>query len=321
MSLLFNQAGGQVGEFIVEEILKIEKHKITAITREGSTNKIPDGVHVKKVNYDDQSSLVEALKGQDALIITMGVMAPPDQQSKLIEAAATAGVPWVLPNEYGNEGVNEQAGKDIFIGPAKKAARDQVEKLGKSSWIGIICGFWYEWSLGGSPDRYGFNLKNKTVTFWDEGTTRLNTSTWPQVGRTIANLLSLKVLPDDESDKSPCLVNYRNKFVYTSSFTVHQKEMFDSILRVTGTSANDWKATYAPVKEVYADGIKELQSGNRAGFVRAMYSRSFFPDGFGNFEASYGLDNDKLGLPKEDMDEFTKVAIQLHESGYFETKY
>ncbi|CAF1690831.1 unnamed protein product, partial [Adineta ricciae] len=86
-------AGGQVGKFIVDELLKIGKHKITAITREDSTNKLPSGVEIKKVNYDDPSSLVEALKGQEVLIITMAVTAPPDQQTKLIEAAAAANVP------------------------------------------------------------------------------------------------------------------------------------------------------------------------------------------------------------------------------------
>jgi len=299
-------------------MLKNGKHTIIAITRAGSTNKIPEGVHVKTVDYDDQLSLVEALKGQDALIITMAVTAPPDQQSKLIEAAAAANVPWVIPNEFGGDGLNEEAGKDILIGPPKKAVRDHIEKLGKSSWIGIACGFWYEFSLGGGPYRYGFDFKKRTVTFFDDGTARFNTSTWPQTGRSVANLLGLKVLRDDENDKSACLADFRNKFVYVSSFTINQKEMFDSVLRVTGTRANDWKVSHVPVKEWYQEGVKELQSGNRMGFAKLLYARQFFPDLAGYFEASRGLDNDRLGLPKENLDEFTKVGVHLAESGYFD---
>jgi len=313
-------AGGQSGKFIVEAMLKNGKHKITAITREGSTNKIAEGVHVKKVNYDDPSSLVDALKGQDALVITMGVTAPPDQQTKLIEAAAAAGVPWVIPNEFGGDGLNEKAGKDIFLGPAKKAVRDHIEKLGKSSWIGIACGFWYEFSLGGGPYRYGFDFKKKTVTMYDDGTTLLDTSTWPQTGREVANLLLLKILPEDEHDKSPCLAQFQNNFVYASSFTISQKDMFESVLRVTGASADDWKVTHMPAKEAYDEGMKKFQSGDRSGFMLLMYARSFFPDGAGNFEASRGLDNDKLGLPKEDLDEFTKEGIRLSEIGYFDNE-
>ncbi|KAH0559490.1 hypothetical protein GP486_003998 [Trichoglossum hirsutum] len=313
-------AAGQVGRFIAEEMLKNGKHKVTAITRVGSTNKMPEGVHVKKVDYDDQSSLVEALNGQDALVITMGAMAPREQQTKLIEAAAAANVPWVIPNEFGGDGLNEEVGKDILIGPPHKKDRDHIEKLGKSSWIGIACGFWYEYSLGGGPNRYGFDLKNRTVTFFDDGTTRLNTSTWPQTGRSVANLLGLKVLPDDRNDDSPCLANFRNKFVYVSSFTVNQKEMFDSVLRVTGTGPSDWKTTHVPVKEYHREGVEQLQSGDRAGFAKLLYSRMFFPDRAGDFAATRGLDNDKLGLPVEDLDEFTRTGVHLAESGYFDKK-
>jgi len=301
-------------------MLKNGKHKITAITRVGSTSKMPQGVDVKKVDYNNQSSLVEALSGQDALIITMGVTAPPDQQTKLIEAAAAANVPWVIPNEFGGDGFNEEADKDTMIGPPKKKVRDYIEKLGKSSWIGIACGFWYEFSLAGGPFRYGFDFKNRSVTFFDDGTTRLNTSTWPQTGRSVANLLKLKVLPEDENDKSPCLADFRNKFVYVSSFTISQKEMFDSVLRVTGGNIHDWKVIYVPVKEYYREGVEQFQGGNRIGFAKLLYSRMFFPDLAGNFGELKGLDNDKLGLPKEDLDEFTKIAVHLVESGYFDNE-
>lgn len=302
-------------------MIKNGKHKITAITRADSTSKIPDGVLVKKVDYNDQSSLVEALKGQDALIITMGLRAPPDQQIKLFEAAAAADVPWVIPNEFGIDSLNEAVGKDIFVIEAKKKERDHIEKLGKSSWVGFVCGFWYEFSLGGSPNRFGFDFKNRTVRFFDDGTTHLNASTWPQTGRSVANVLGLKVLPDDENDKNLCLSHFRNKFVYTSSFKVNQKEMLDSVLRVTGASPSDWKVTHVPVKDFYQDSLKEFQSGNHAAFMKLMYSRMFFPDLPGDYEASRGLDNDKLGLPKENLDEFTKTTVDLVESGFFDAEY
>lgn len=298
-------------------MLRNGKHKITAITRAGSTNEIPDGVQVKKVDYDDQSSLVEALKGQDVLVITMGVTAPQEQHSKLTEAAAAAEVPWIIPNEFGGDGLLEEAGRDIFLGPAKQKYRDEIEKLGKSSWIGVACGFWYEFSIGRETFTFGFDFKSRTATFFDDGSMRLNTSTWPQTGRSVTNLLGLKVLPTDENDKSPSLSDYRNKFIYVSSFLLNQQEMLESILRVTGADRKDWTVNYVPVKEYYQAALKEFQSGNRDGFSKLLYSRGFFPDQAGNFEASRGLDNDKLGLPKEDLDEFTKAGIHLAESGYF----
>ncbi|KAF4625823.1 hypothetical protein G7Y89_g12344 [Cudoniella acicularis] len=314
-------AGGQVGKFITTALLSNGKHNLTAITRVGSTNKIPTGVTIKPVDYNSHASLVTALQGQDALIITMNVMAPPDTQSKLIAAAADANIPWVLTNEFGSSGYNEAADADTFLGPAKKAVRAQVESLGKSSWVGICCGFWYEFSLGGGDYRYGFDFKKKTALFYDDGTTRLNTSTWPQVGRAVANLLSLKVLKEDENDKGPCLTDYKNKFAHISSFAVNQQEMFESILRVTNKKESDWKITKKPAKDVYDEGKEMFKGGNRMGFGKMLYSRYFFPDKAGLFEEVTGLDNERLRLPKEDLDEFTKVAIGLAESGYFDHEF
>jgi NmrA-like family len=270
-------------------------------------------VEVKKINYDDQSSLVEALRGQEVLIITMAVTAPRDQETKLIEAAAAANVPWVMPNEYGGDPSNVELGKDTLIAGGKSIHRSHIEKLGKSSWIALICGFWYEYSLAGHPIRYGFDFKNRTVTFFDDGNTRINTSTWPQCGHAVARLLSLKVLPDDENDKSPCLANFRNNFVYISSFNVSQRDMLDSVLRVTGTSEEDWKIDHEDVKERYKKGVEDFKKGEMTGFVKLLYSRVFFPDGSGNYEAKRGLHNDILGLPQEDFDEYTKVAVQMAE--------
>lgn len=303
-------AAGYSGTYIVEALLRNGKHNITAITREGSTSQMPSGIAVKKVNYDDHAALTDALRGQDAFVITMGARAPPDQQTKLIEAAAAAGVPWVLPNEFGNDNANEELTKDVIINAHKTQYRELIEKLGKSSWIGICNGFWYEFSLGFGDNTYGFDIKNRSVTLFDDGTQPISTSTLPQVGRAVANLLSLKILREDENDKSPCLSDWKNKFVYVASFVVNQKEMLDSVLKVTKTEMKDWKITHEPSSERLQRGNEMFKAGNFWGLQMVLYTRSFFPDGQGNHSATRGLDNDKLGLPKEDLDEFTALSVK-----------
>ena len=205
------QASGQVGKFITEELLKTGKHAVTAITRAEGNSPMPAGVRVEKVDYNDPATLVKALQGQEVLIITMGVTAPRDTQAKLIQAAADAGVPWVLPNEFGVDATNEQFGKDIMLGEAALGVRALIEQTGTSQWIGFACGFWYEYSLAGSTWRFGFDFPQRKLQFYDDGKTKINVSTWPLCGRAMASLLSLKVLPDDEADKSPTLSHFRNK--------------------------------------------------------------------------------------------------------------
>lgn len=304
-------AGGTVGRYVTEELLKTQKHQVTAISRTDSKNKLPEGVLVKHVNYDEPDTLVEALKGQDVLVITMNVMAPPNTQHKLIDAAAKANVPWILPNEWGADPTQKNLIAEYFPGNTHAQTREYIESLGKSNWIGPICSFWYEFSLAGSPYRYGFDFKNRTVVFFDEGTGAINTSTWDQCGRAVAALLSLKVLPDDENDKSPSLSQFRNNFMYLSSFNVSQKDMFASVLRVTGTKESDWSVSYQNTKERYDEGYKMLKEGNRQGFAQLMYTRSFYPTDEANFEKRGLLHNDLLGLPKEDFDACTKKAVGM----------
>ena len=291
---------------MAEELLKTGRHTVTAITRIDSNTPLPEGVEVKKVDYDNPPTLVEALQGQDALIITMNVFAPRDQQAKLIQAAADANVPWILPNDWSVDTSNEELVKDVIAFQGPLAARELITKAGKSSYISVATSFWYEWSLAMAPG-FGFDLNNQAVTLFDEGEVKVSTSTWPQVGRAVARLLSLPIQPEG-GDEERCLEQFRNKIVYVSSFTVSQKDMLDSVLRVTGTSIDDWKVTKEPVKERYANGIKVMQGGDRIGFAKMMYSRMFYPDGSGDFGEK--TINALLGLHKEDLDEATRAAVK-----------
>ncbi|KAG8623794.1 hypothetical protein KVT40_008770 [Elsinoe batatas] len=308
-------ASGTVGTYATRSLLAAGK-SITAITRSGTSTSFPSGVRVAPVSYDDPASLVAALKGHDALIITMSVTAPQDTETKLIDAAIEAGVKWILPNEWGYQ-YGEQAGKDVFFGPAKTATRKYIESKG-GQWIGIACGFWYEFSLAGGVERYGFDLGKREVTLFDEGERSIGTSTWEMCGVAVARLLSLPVEKDGEG---PALVDWRNGHCRFASFTVSQRDMWESLVRVTGTKEGDWKVSKVPVGEFYQEGLKQMQGGDRVGFAKCLYSRMFFEDNAGRQDLSYGLDNEKLDLPKEDLDEATKRAVGLYEEGWFQKQY
>lgn len=144
---------------------------------------------------------------------------------------------------------------------------------------------------------------------FDEGTTKMTISTWPQVGRAVAALLSLPIKPED-GNSARCLEHFQNKNVYVGSFTVSQKEMLDSALRVTGTKLEDWKVNKEPAVARYEKAKEDMRNGDRMGFVRQMYTRVFYPDDSGNFEKRCGLQNEILGLPKEDMDQATQAAVK-----------
>lgn len=167
--------------------------------------------------------------------------------------------------------------------------------------------FWYEWSLA-IPPAYGFDFANKTVTFFDDGKTPIDTTTWPQIGRAVAALLSLPIEPENGTE--PSLSSFGNSVIYLSSFNVSQRDIFASVLRVTGISAAEWKQSFEPSKERYKQGLEQIKHGQKIGFAKMMYTRVFFQDGSGDFSKSKGTVNALLGLPEEDIDEFTARAIE-----------
>jgi hypothetical protein len=106
------------------------------------------------------------------------------------------------------------------------------------------------------------------------------------------------------------LKNFKNKIVYVNSFNVSQKDMLDSVLRITGDKLEDWTVHKEPARERYSSAAKALQGGDRMAYVRMMYTRVFFDDGNGNFEAREGTSNKLLGLPQESLDEATARSIE-----------
>ncbi len=280
------------------------------MTRADSQSTFPAGVKIAQVNYDDEASLISAFRGQQFLVITLSVRAPPDTHSKLVKAAAQAGVPYIMPNVYGSDPQNKALAEENLIGATYLKYITEVESLG-ASYISLTCGFWYEWSLALGEPWFGFDIKDRKVTLFDDGNTRISVSTWQQCGRALAALLSLP-----ESGASPSISQWKNKTLYIASFRVSQRDMLDSLHRVLGTTDKDWNITHEPTAQRYKDGINEMQKGAMTGYAKAMYSRCFFPNGDGDHESSRGLANDLLGLPKEDLDEATKRTVEMVESGW-----
>jgi tryptophan synthase beta chain len=292
----------------VAALLKTGKHTVTALTRKDSSNGLPGGVLIARVDYDYEATIVDALKGQQFLIITMAPTAPRDTHSKLVRAAAKAGVPYIMPNGYAGDIDNIKLGEDTLLGPVAKANRDEIERLGMQ-WITVCCGFWYDYSLAGGEARFGFDFDKRSLTIYDDGSTKISTSTLSQVGRAVAKVLSLNELPQDESDKSLTLSTFLNKGLYLKSFVVSQNDMFESVKRVTGTIDADWTITHEDTKKRYEDGLALVKGGNMAGFSKLLYARAFYPDDTSDFSAK--AQNELLGLPEESLDESTQVGIDM----------
>jgi len=226
--------------------------------------------------------------------------------------------------------------------------RQELEQLGVK-YIAMCCGFWYEWSLVSNPifssshllyiifsclfintgqalpeQWYGFTVKERKVTLFDDGNAKISTSTWDQCGRALASLLSLPVERKGVDEHAKAVVSdWDNKGMYISSFDtkgVSQRDMLDSLHRVLGTSDKDWEIRTENSTKRYHDGLAEMKSGQMTGFAKALYTRVFYPSDKDKHKADGWyedkIQNELLGLPIESLDEASERTVDMIESGW-----
>lgn len=110
----------------------------------------------------------------------MAVTAPRGTINKLVRAAGKAGVPYVSPNWFGHDNTNDSLCDDSMLSASRDGIIAEFEAIDKTSFIFLVCNFWYEYSLGGGPDRFGFDFKKRSFIQLDETDVIFNTTTWPQ---------------------------------------------------------------------------------------------------------------------------------------------
>ncbi|KAB8346053.1 hypothetical protein FH972_023105 [Carpinus fangiana] len=289
---------GSVGTPTVAALLAHGIHTITAITRADSTATFAAGVKVVKGSYDDLSFLEASLNGQDALIIQLAFMADPSVQSNLISAAAKAGVPWIIPCEFGSDTGNPKFTDEVPIMQTKAEYRNQIEKLGVSSWIGIINNPWFDFSLRGG--QFGINVAERKARLYGNGTVKANTTTLSKVGKSVAGLLSL---PDAELEK------FRNTWAYLSSFRVSQRDILESVIRATNTTEGDWAIEQVDPDQTSEDAKKRAATGDYGAIVDLVYGTTFRQGYGGDYEATKSVVNKLLGLESEDLDQTDRSNI------------
>lgn len=142
------QGGGNLGKFIVKSLLR-DSFTVTVISRSDSTTLFPPEVHVEKVDFKSEESLVAALAGHDALVCAIGTMAT-GEQIKLIDAAVAAKVKRFIPSEYGlntrTVGASTKLGK--MLGTKIKTVDYLIaksEELGWFSWTGLGNNLFFDW--------------------------------------------------------------------------------------------------------------------------------------------------------------------------------
>jgi hypothetical protein len=248
-------------------------------------------VPVFKADYTDISSVQGAMEGQDVVISMVGGIAAGDQQV-FIDAAIAAGVKRFFPSEFGPYSRNpEFAALNPLILPAKTGTVDYLRsRESEISWSSLVTGAFFDWAM--RMGFFGFDLPSKTVTLIDGGTAIFTSTSLSTIGKALITML-------DHADET------KNQYVFVSSFNVSQKDILDVVEKVDGQK---WTVKHDTSEKVIAEGKRKLAAGDFAGIIDLTRGGAFGKQALGD-SRPYGLWDDKLGLPKEDIEQAVKNVL------------
>ena len=274
------QATGNLGPAILNQLLNAG-FEVMVLTRKSSTHSFPSSVTTIPVDYDSLESLTTALKGQEALVSTLGSTAIATQL-RLIEAAANAHVKRFIPSEFGSNTLNEKT-RALPVFKDKIAVQDALKKEAVSSGMSytVICtGPFFDWGI-----MVGFimNLKEKSINLFDGGDRLFSTTSLPTIGKAVVGVLKH---PEQTKDRA----------VYVQDTVTTLKKLAAVGEKATGTDG--WKKIVVPIENELEQAWAELKKDqpNPDNFVLGFLRASIWGEGYGcHFEQP---DNDLLGVPK-----------------------
>lgn len=274
----------------MDAFLNESSFNTTVLSRQGSQSKFPPNVKVLRADYESHESLKTAFQGQDAVVSLVGGMALGDQ-NKLIDAAIAAGVKRFIPSEYGSDTPSSRVREIVPILEAKFATVNYLKSKEKEiSWTSIIHGPFFEYCL--KVGFFGFDISAKTVSLYDDGETTFSAASLHQVG-----VATVKVLEHADETK--------NQYVYFSGFQTTQKEILAAVEKVTGAK---FTVNHVNVDDQIKQGHAALQKGDYSAIVALLQAVTFSKEKLGDL-SPHGLWNDKLGIPKEGIEDTVRKVL------------
>lgn len=296
-------ASGNTGRPITSKLLAAG-FSVSALTRTSSQSTFPTGVTVVKSDYTFDG-LRQAFQGQDAVVSTIATYST-QEQIAAIDAMVAAGVKRFIPSEYGID-TSSPAIVDFLPPTRGKVETIAYLKTQQSSisWTGVIVGGYFDWGM--SVGALGWNLPGKTATVYDGGDRPFEATNLEQIARAVVACL----LPEHYEET-------RNQYVFINSFTTTQNEVIAEVEKALGAKLKVEHVNSAELAEVarreLAEGEVEYSTGSAyvKGSIALIACEVYGLDGFNNFSKTRGLWNERLGLPRESLEETVRrVVAQL----------
>jgi putative NADH-flavin reductase len=255
---------------------------VTAIQRNGSNNKVADGIKSIHVDLTSKSDLIAAFKGQD--VVVSAVPNPTLESERIIiDAAAEAGVTRIVPSEFSSNLEAKAKETMLPIVAEKLKVREYVTQAVSSGkipeWSSINNGPFLDWGISGAF--LGPNPRTRTAVFHNGGNKKITATSTDDIAKAVALMLQH---PGDT----------KNKPVYVYSAYLSERQIRDTVSKLTGITEWDTedRDVEADAKE-YFDLVAKGENDPHK--LASLYLLMMFGEGYGGDFSDVAM-NKTIGL-------------------------
>ncbi|KAI3533045.1 hypothetical protein CSPX01_12994 [Colletotrichum filicis] len=290
-------AAGSLGTAVLKELVDAGL-EVTVLSR--TTGKLPTELSSKvkevAVDFSSKTAIADALKGQEAVVSTIG-SAGLSLQETVIEGAIDAGVTRFIPSEFGSDLQNPLA-RTLPVFADKVKIEDLLEK--RASETGLSYTFIYnnlflDWGLN-----VGFiaDVAGKKATIYNGGSFPISVTRLSTVGKAVVGVL-----------RNPDATKNQTVRIHDGKLT--KREIVEAAQGVTG--ADGWAISEENTADVQAKSDKALSEGIFDEWVwlgyiiRASQTEEAKP----GYES---VQNDLLGLKEHSTEEMKALVQEIAKS-------
>lgn len=289
-----------LGSFIYRELQLAKKYELTLLLIDEEVPP-PDltSATIVRVDYSSQDSLRGALSGHDALISVLGKVALL-LQPRLIGAAIAAGVPRIIPSEFGGD-LEDPETRTFPTYKAKVVVEDELKLQHQKT--GVEYAFIYNGALlDFAMSKVGamiINPNDRTIPLYDGGGVNFSATTMADVGRAVASSLER-------------WEEVKNRSVRVHSSNVTQNDIVDIARELTaGDGGKEWTIQHVDTEQRSREAAEALAGGSKDPmlFFAFALKGTFGKNSNGCFKKT---DNELLGikqLTRAQLKEVVRKAI------------
>ncbi|SMY22197.1 unnamed protein product [Zymoseptoria tritici ST99CH_1A5] len=284
-------ADGKLGPSIYEALVSAG-FTVTVLKRDSSKSKTSYPSQVSIPDAFNVEDLVEVLRGQDAIVVTIKG-SETELQKRIADACVKAGVKRFIPADFGSVDSSSALTQELVpLYKHKTALREYLIELAQKhssfTWTSLVCGHFFDQSL----EFLHIYLPQRRIEIINDGSQKWSASSLAQIALATVRILQR---PDVTA----------NRMIYIQSFLVSQNEVTAAFERATGGAK--WEVVSKDSEKYREEEKIKADAGDKEAVENLVWL-------LGAIDADWTGKKDfameELGLEEEDLDEVVRATVK-----------